>query len=140
MVNSDGRLWRTGAAIPDHRPMPEWRIRKWSHVAWNDSRAGSLNSPALGGVERKEDPTGIRPSIGSSNKRPQLPRAGAVSLTSGLGRSKVLVEGDHAMAAVRWASGDGADRCGCRNRRRRGVARLGLSGPRGNKPPMPCSF
>jgi hypothetical protein len=102
MVNSDGRLWRTGAAIPDHRPMPEWRIRKWSHVAWNDSRAGSLNSPALGGVERKEDPTGIRPSIGSSNKRPQLPRAGAVSLTSGLGRSRFW-----SRATTRWLLCDG---------------------------------
>ena len=66
-------LWRSCAAIADNRPMAERRIRKWSHVAWNDSRAGSLNSPALSGVERKEHPTGIRPSIGSSNKRPQLP-------------------------------------------------------------------
>ena len=37
-------------------PMPERRIRKWSHVAWNNSRAGSLDSSALGGVERKGTP------------------------------------------------------------------------------------
>src|ERR1700737_246322 len=80
-VGSDGRLWRPREAIADHRPMPERRIRKWSHVAWNNSRAGSLDSTALGGVERKEHPTGTRPSIGSSNKRPQLP-AGAVSFES----------------------------------------------------------
>jgi hypothetical protein len=34
--------------------------------------------PALGGVERKEHPAGTRPSIGSSNKRPQLPSWGRV--------------------------------------------------------------
>jgi hypothetical protein len=60
-------------------PMPERRIRKWSHVAWNDSRAGSLDSTALGGVERREHPAGTRPSIGSSNKRPQLPGWGRFS-------------------------------------------------------------
>jgi len=31
----------------------------------------------LDGVEHKEDPAGITPSIGSSNQRPQLPQAGA---------------------------------------------------------------
>jgi hypothetical protein len=85
---------------PNRRAMSEWWIRKWSHVAWNDSRAGSLNSPALGGVERKEHPTGIRPSIGSSNKRPQLPGWGRC-FDIRLWPFKVLVEGDHAIAAVR---------------------------------------
>jgi hypothetical protein len=42
-------------------PMPERRIRKWSHVAWNDSWAGSLDSTALGGVERKGTPGWITP-------------------------------------------------------------------------------
>src|SRR5450432_3728420 len=58
---ADGRLWRAGAAIAGNRAMPQRRIRKWSHVAWNDSRAGSLDSTALGGVELKERPTGTTP-------------------------------------------------------------------------------
>ena len=66
----------------------------------NDSGAGSLDSSALGGVERKEHPTGIRPSIGSSNKRPQLPGWGRC-FDIRLWPLKVLVEGDHAIAAVR---------------------------------------
>jgi hypothetical protein len=52
---------------------------------------------------------------------PSATRAGAVSSISAFG-PKVLVEGDHAIAVVRTA-GDGAGRCGRRNRRRRGAAR-----------------
>jgi hypothetical protein len=61
---------------PDVRECAKAQSLTWSHVAWNDSRAGGLDSTALGGVERKEHPTGTRPSIGSSNKRPQPPRLG----------------------------------------------------------------
>jgi hypothetical protein len=27
VVDPDGGLWRASAALPDHRPMPQWRIR-----------------------------------------------------------------------------------------------------------------
>ena len=55
-------------------PTARWPFTK---ASGNDSRLSSL----LGGVERKEHPTGITPSsIGSSNKRPQLPQVGVVSL------------------------------------------------------------
>src|SRR5450631_119502 len=52
------------------------------------------------------------------------PHAGVVSLISAFG-PKVLVRGDHTIVAVR-AAGDGADRCGRCNSRRRGAARWDL--------------
>jgi len=39
----------------------------------NDSWLGNLDSPVLGGVERRNTRREHAPSIGSSNKRPQLP-------------------------------------------------------------------
>jgi len=44
----------------------------------NNSRLGSLDSPGLGGVERRNTDWNTPPSIGSSNRRPQLPQAGVV--------------------------------------------------------------
>jgi hypothetical protein len=64
--------------------------------AGNDSRAGSLDSPALGGVERKERPVGKQapPSgvlLGGLSK---YPRAGAVSLDAlPIGKQAATKEG-----------------------------------------------
>jgi hypothetical protein len=57
-------------AIPQYRYVSgAYQRVQW---AWNDLWAGSLDSPALGGVERKEPRLGNKPpSIGSSVRRPQ---------------------------------------------------------------------
>jgi hypothetical protein len=42
----------------------------------NDAQLSNLDSPVLGGVERRNTRLEHAPSNGSSNKRPQLPRLG----------------------------------------------------------------
>jgi hypothetical protein len=68
---------RGGAALETgncNAPVQRIRPRPVKVALGNDSCAGGLDSPVLGGVERKEQPSGKQaPSIGSSAKRPQLP-------------------------------------------------------------------